>query len=78
MQIINLRGLKHPQHIQKFKEHFLGCCTIHEDIILLLDEEREDLKKFEIFLHSCRANYTLEQDDNSIKIIVLQPFSFCG
>ncbi len=43
--LIDVRGLKHPEHIREFKNHFEGICTVHEDVTVYLDDRMDDLKE---------------------------------
>ncbi len=76
--LIDIRGLHHPEHLQEFRRCLEGCCFINEDIELLIDDNKEDLKKLEIYLSSCRAEYTIEADRDFLRIRIKAPFSLCG
>ena len=53
--IIDIRGLKHPEHIREFRRHFEGLCAVYEDITVYMDDRTDDLKKLEIYIRSCNA-----------------------
>lgn len=76
--LIDIRGLNHPQHLQEFKRHLEGFCTIHDDVEVLLDNNKDNLKKLEIYIRSLRAEYTIDYDDDFVRIKILAPFSLCG
>lgn len=76
--IIDVRGRHHPEHIREFKRHLEGFCTVHEEVEVLLDNNRNDLKKFEMFIRSCRAKYTVAEEDNHLRVKIEAAFSLCG
>jgi len=76
--LIDARGVRHPEHIRKFKEPLEGLCNINEDMEVLLDDSREDLKRFEMYIRSCRCHYTVEKADGYVKVKIEAPFSMCG
>lgn len=76
--LVDLRGLDHPQHLQEFKKHFEGLCTVNEDVEVLLSNKKDNIKKFEMFINSIRAHYTLEFDDDCVRLTIMSPFSMCG
>jgi hypothetical protein len=76
--VIDARGLKHPEHIRKFKEPLEGLCAVYEDLEVLLDDDGEGLKRFEMYIRSCRANYTVDKSDGFVKVKIEAPFSMCG
>lgn len=76
--IIDVRGMKHPEHLKEFKRHLEGLCTVHEDVEVLLDNNREDLKKFEMFVRSCRGHYVVEEESGYLRMKIEAPFCLCG
>jgi len=76
--IIDIRGFDHPEHLQEFKRHLEGLCTIYEDVEVLLDDKEESLKKFEIYIRSFWAKYTIEHENGFVRLRILAPFSLCG
>ncbi|MDI6801421.1 MAG: hypothetical protein QMD01_05135 [Thermodesulfovibrionales bacterium] len=76
--IIDLKGLRHPDHIRKFRDHFEGLCAVYEDIAVHMDDNDEDLKKFEMYLRSCRAKYKVRKEDGHLNVHISAPFSMCG
>jgi hypothetical protein len=78
--LIDLRGLNHPEHLQKLRSHFEGLCTIYEDVEVLLDNntETENLRKLEIYISSFRGKYTISSEGNLAVVKILAPFSLCG
>lgn len=75
--LIDARGLSHPDHIKKFKEELEGLCTVYEDVDVLLDSD-SDIKKFEMYIRSCRCDYTKENENGHLRIKITAPFSMCG
>mgnify|MGYP001627047058 CR=1 FL=1 len=75
---IDARGLRHPDHINKFKSYFEGVCTFYEDIIVYLDDNKDDLKKFEMYIRMCNAKYEINKEDGCVRINISAPFSMCG
>lgn len=75
---IDLRGLRHPDHINQFKKNLEGICTFHEDIVVYLDGTNEDIKKFEIYIRMCNAKYELKKENGYVRINISAPFSMCG
>ncbi|MCX7912974.1 MAG: hypothetical protein N2511_00145 [Thermodesulfovibrionales bacterium] len=76
--LLDLRGLDHPQHLQEFKKHFEGLCTVYEDVEVLLSNNKENIKKFEIFISFLRAQYTIDFVNDFVKLRIIAPFSLCG
>lgn len=76
--LIDARGLNHPEHIKEFKSHFEGLCTVYEDVDVLLDDKNDDLKKFEMYIRSCRCKYTVEKENGYVRVKIEAPFSMCG
>jgi hypothetical protein len=76
--LIDIRGLKHPEHIKEFKRHFEGLCAVYEDITIYLDDRPDDLKKFEMYISSCNAKYKVHKENNYLRIHISAPFSMCG
>lgn len=76
--LVDLRGLEHPQHLQEFKKHFEGLCTINEDVEVLLSNKKDDIKKFETFINYLRAQYIIEFVDDFVRVKIIAPFSLCG
>lgn len=76
--LIDIRGLNHPEHLKEFRRCLEGFCVIYDDIEVLIDDNKEDIKKLEIFIRSCRAKYTVEKDDGFLRILITAPFSLCG
>jgi hypothetical protein len=75
---IDARGLTHPEHIKEFKRHIEGLCAVYEDMDLLIDNNRDDLRKMESYIRSCRAAYTVDQENDYVRIKIKAPFSLCG
>jgi hypothetical protein len=78
MMLIDVRGLKHPEHIRKFKSHFEGICTVHEDVTVYLDDRTDDLKKFEMYIRMCNGKYKVHKENGYLRINISAPFSMCG
>jgi hypothetical protein len=76
--IIDIRGLHHPEHIKEFKKHLEGFCTVHEEVEVLLDNNRDDLKRFEMFIRSCRAKYTVAEEGDHLRVKIEAAFCLCG
>ncbi len=77
--LIDARGLKNPEHIREFKRHLEGLCSVFVDVDVLIDDDKEDLRKFEIYIRACRADYTVEkEDDGHLRVKIKGPFSMCG
>lgn len=76
--LIDVRGLNHPEHLQKFRLHFEGLCVVYEDVEILLDNDKGNLKKFEIYIRSFNGKYNIYYEDNLIRLKILAPFSLCG
>ncbi len=75
---VDARGLRHPEHIKEFKRHIEGLCAVYQDIDILMDDNREDRKKMESYLLSCRAKYTVEREGDHLRIKITAPFHVCG
>ncbi|HSW62887.1 MAG TPA: hypothetical protein VLH56_06230 [Dissulfurispiraceae bacterium] len=76
---IDARGLRHPDHINAFRDELTGICGVFEDVEILFDNLPEERKKLEMFLRSCRAAYSIEKSpEGHLRIFVQQPFSLCG
>lgn len=76
--VIDVRGLNHPQHLQEIKRNLEGLCAVHNDVEVLLDKNKDNLRKLEIYIRSFRAEYTIENDNDFIRVKILSPFSLCG
>lgn len=76
--LIDARGLRHPDHIKKFKEILQDYCTVHENIEVLLDDRNDDLKKFEMYIRSLRCVYEKDIVDDHVMVSIEGPFSMCG
>lgn len=76
--LIDVRGLNHPQHLQEFKRNLEGLCTVYDDVEVLFDNNKDNLKKMEIYIRSLRAEYAVDYDDDFVRIKILAPFSLCG
>jgi len=76
--LIDIRGLKHPEHIREFRRHFEGLCTVYEDVTVYLDDVSDDLKKFEMYIRSCNAKCKIHKEDGYLRINISAPFSMCG
>jgi hypothetical protein len=76
--IIDLRGRHHPDHIREFKRHLEGFCTIHEEVQVLMENNREDRKRFEMFIRSCRAKYQIVEEGDYLRVKIDAAFSLCG
>lgn len=76
--LIDLRGLKHPEHIREFKSHFEGICSVFEDVEILLDNEGDNLRRLEMYICSFRGKYIISYDNTHAKVKILAPFSLCG
>ena len=76
--IIDVRGLHHPDHLREFRKHLEGFCTVHEEVEVLLDNNREDLKKIEMFVRSCRGKYTVVDEGDHLRMKIEASFSLCG
>jgi hypothetical protein len=76
--VIDVRGLRHPEHIKGFKKHLEGFCAVYEEVEVLLDNSREDLKRMEMFIRSCRGKYTIVTEGEFLRIKIESPFSLCG
>ncbi len=75
---IDIRGLNHPKHLQEFKRNLEGFCNVYDDVEVLIDNNKDNLKKLEIYICSFRAQYIIDYADNFIRIKILAPFSICG
>lgn len=77
--LIDLRGLRNPEHIRAFIAHFEGVCTIAERVDVILDDNEHDLNRFVMYLKACRAeNISQKHENGSVMIVIEGPFSFCG
>ena len=76
--IIDIRGLHHPEHIREFKRYLEGFCTVHEGVEVLMENDREDLKRFEMFIRSCRAKYKVLEEVGYLRVKIDAAFSLCG
>ncbi len=76
--LIDLRGLNHPEHLQKLKSHFEGLCSVYEDVEILIDNKGDNLKKLEMYIRSFRGKYKISKDDSLVSIKIFAPFSLCG
>jgi hypothetical protein len=74
---IDLRGLRHPEHIKGLRDALEGLCTVYDDIEVLL-EPSADIKLFEAYLKSCNAKYTKNSEGDHISFFIKAPFSMCG
>lgn len=76
--LIDTRGLKHPEHLKEFKRHLEGFCSVFEKVEVLLDNNKDDLKKLEMFVRSCRGKYTVEEEHGYLRMKIEPPFYLCG
>ncbi len=76
--VIDLRGLRHPEHIREFKNHFEGICAVYEDIVVYMDDRNDDIAKFEMYIRSCYAKYEVHKEDGYLRIQISEPFRICG
>ena len=76
--IIDVRGLSHPEHLKEFKRHLEGFCTVHEEIDVLMDNNRDDVRKFEMFIRSCRGRYTILEEGDHLRMKIEESISICG
>ncbi|HMK61748.1 MAG TPA: hypothetical protein VK452_11475 [Dissulfurispiraceae bacterium] len=75
---IDIRGLHHPEHLKEFRKHLEGFCTVHEEVEVLMDNDRDDLKKFEMFIRSCRGRYTLTDEGSFLRLKIDADLCLCG
>lgn len=75
---IDIRGLRHPEHLKAFRRHFEGLCAVYEDITVYMDDSTEDLKKLEMYIRSCNGKYKVHKENNYLRIHISAPFSMCG
>mgnify|MGYP000851317349 CR=1 FL=1 len=79
MTVVDARGLRHPDHINAFRREFSGLCTVFEDIEIFIDDCVEERKTLEMFLRSCHGTYRIDKaPEGFLRVIIEQPFSFCG
>ncbi len=76
--LIDVRGLRHPDHLKEFKRHLEGFCTVHEGIDVLMDNNREDVRKFEMFVRSCRGHYTIVEEGDHLRMKIEESLCLCG
>jgi predicted nucleic acid-binding Zn-ribbon protein len=76
--IVDLKGLRNPEHIRKFREHFEGICAVYEDIEVYLDDVNDDLKRFEMYIRTCRAKYEVHREQGHLRVHIFAPFNMCG
>jgi hypothetical protein len=76
--IIDVRGLHHPDHLKEFRKRLEGLCAVHEEVEVLLDNSREELKKMEMFIRSCRGKYTVVDEGDHLRMKIEASFSLCG
>ena len=76
--VIDARGLHHPEHLKEFKSRLEGLCAVYVDMDVLIDDNQEDLRRFEAYLRACRAAYTVEGEKGYLTIKISAPFSMCG
>jgi hypothetical protein len=76
--IIDIRGLHHPEHLKEFKRHLEGFCIVHEELEVLMDNDRNDLKRFEMFIRSCRGKYSVAEEGDHLRIKIDATLSLCG
>ncbi len=76
---IDARGLRHPDHINEFRTELAGLCGVFEDVEILFDNLPEERRKLEMYIRSCRAEYTVEKTpEGHLRMFIHQPFSLCG
>lgn len=75
---IDIRGLKHPEHLKEFRRHFEGLCAVYEDITVYMDDSTDDLKKLEMYIRSCNGKYKVYKENGYLRIHISAPFSMCG
>lgn len=75
---IDARGLSHPDHIREFKRHLEGLCAVYEEVDVLMDRRKEDVMKMEMYIRSCRGDYTVADEEDHIRIRIRAPFYLCG
>ncbi len=76
--LIDARGMAHPDHIREFRERIGNVCTVNEEVDVLMDDSPELQKRFEMFIRSCRANYTVEREEGFLRVRIKAPFCMCG
>jgi hypothetical protein len=75
---IDVRGLKHPEHLKEFRKHFAGLCVVNEDIEVLIDNLEKEKKMFELYVRSFNCSYSVETEDCKVRIKIKGPFNICG
>lgn len=79
MIAIDARGLRHPDHIRAFRDAFAGLCSVFQDVEILIDDLPEERRNLEMFIRSCRGNYTVEKNpEGHLHIRIESPFHLCG
>jgi len=76
--VIDVRGLHHPEHLKEFKKHLEGFCTVYEAVEVLMDNDRNDLRKFEMFILSCRGKYSVIEEGNYLRVKIEENLHLCG
>ena len=76
--IIDVRGLHHPDHLKEFRRRLEGFCTVREGIDVLMDNNRDDVRKFEMFVRSCRGRYVIHEEGDHLLMKIEESLSFCG
>jgi len=76
---IDARGLRHPGHIRAFRDAFAGLCTVFQEVEILIDDLPEERRKLEMFIRSCRGNFTVEKKpEGHLHIRIEPPVPLCG
>ncbi|MGD0281682.1 MAG: hypothetical protein ABSB95_04895 [Dissulfurispiraceae bacterium] len=75
---IDARGFAHPEHLKEFKKHLAGCCTVDEDVEVLIDNLDRELKMFELYIRSFNCAYTVVKEGEQVRITLKSPFNICG
>ncbi len=70
--VIDARGLKHPEPLQKLKEHFSTMCSINDYVDLLVDDEKE-IKLVKIYAAMSGSECEVEELDDYYRIRIKSP-----
>lgn len=76
--LIDIRGLHHPEHLKEFKRQLEGFCTVNEALEVLMDNDRNDLKRFEMFIRSCRGKYSVVEEGDHLRVKIDETLHLCG
>ncbi|MEW6117018.1 MAG: hypothetical protein AB1553_08980 [Nitrospirota bacterium] len=76
--IVDARGLSHPEHLKLLKKRLEGLCAVDEDVAMLIDNKEKELKMTELYVRTFNCPYTVEKENEHLRVTIKAPFTICG